>query len=379
MNTKSVIVLGAGLVGKPMMLDLMKEKGLSVSIADVSDDIISGIRNDYKVNGLVADLSVPKELKQVIAPFDYVINAVPGFMGYQTLKSILETGKDVVDIAFSPEDLSPLDELARKNNATALVDFGVAPGLSHLVVAQASTFFDKLDKVRIFVGGLPKRRSKPFEYTAVFSPIDVIEEYTRPARLIRDGKEVVMDALSETEFLEFDRVGTLEAFNSDGLRSLVHSIEAVDMAEKTLRYPGHVELMRTLREIGFFNQERIDIRGFEIAPIELTAKLMFPQWEMKKSDRDITIMKVVVEGPVSGEKKTFEFDLYDEYDEESGVHSMARTTGYTATMGLRVLLNGLFREKGVFYPEKIGKDHRILDFIMNGLEQRKIQIKSRLS
>jgi lysine 6-dehydrogenase len=375
---KKVIVLGAGLVGKPMMMDLLRDKNLKVSIADRSSELIEAITNEFDVQGVVADLSNDAIVTKTIADHDYVINAVPGFMGMAVLKTILEAGKDVVDIAFSPEDLSPLNEIAVRNNATALVDFGVAPGLSHLMVSYASGIFDRLDKVRIFVGGLPKRRTKPFEYRAVFSPIDVIEEYTRPARLVEHGKTVVKEALTDIEELDFPVVGTLEAFNSDGLRSLVDSIKAEDMAEKTLRYPGHAQLMKTLREIGFFSQDKVNVNGIDIAPMDVTAKLVFPQWEMQEEDRDITIMKVYAEGPIDGIQHRFEFDLFDEFDGTTGVHSMARTTGYTATMGLRVLAAGLFKEKGVFYPEKLGTDKKILEMILEGLKERKIQIQHQL-
>jgi len=313
-------------------------------------------------------------LRETIAGYDLVVNAVPGFMGYETLERIIEEGKDVVDIAFSPEDLNSLNDLAVKKGVTALVDFGVAPGLSHLMVAHCSKVFDKLDRVRIFVGGLPLRRTKPFEYAAVFSPIDVIEEYTRPARLVQNGQLVIREALTEIEEMEFGKIGTLEAFNSDGLRSLVDSIEVDDMAEKTLRYPGHAALMKILRDTGFFDQEAITINGQELSPIEMTSKLLFPKWEMKAGDRDLTVMKVTAEGPIKGKKQLFVFDLYDELNNETGVHSMARTTGYTATMGVRVLLKKMFVQKGVFYPEKLGTNKEILDFILKGLEERGIEL-----
>jgi lysine 6-dehydrogenase len=234
---KKIIVLGAGLVGRPMVLDLLNEKEVQLAVADLSSMKLDSFKKETSIQRIEADLSDEKVLKHTISGFDFVINAVPGFMGYQTLKYILEAGKNVVDIAFSPEDLNDLNDLAVQNDVTALVDFGVAPGLSHLAVAHSAELMDSLDKVRIYVGGLPKRRSKPFEYAAVFSPIDVIEEYTRPARLVQDGRMLVKEALTDIEELEFDRVGTLEAFNSDGLRSLVDSIVVRDMAEKHCAIP----------------------------------------------------------------------------------------------------------------------------------------------
>lgn len=374
---KKIIVLGAGLVGRPMVLDLLGDSKVELAVADYSAAQLERFSEQDGIQTIEADLSDENVLKSTIAGYDYVINAVPGYMGYQSLKYILEAGKNVVDIAFSPEDLSDLNELALQNNVTALVDFGVAPGLSHLVVAHSAEMMDSLDLVRIYVGGLPKRRSKPFEYAAVFSPIDVIEEYTRPARLVREGHLLVKEALTDIEELEFDRVGTLEAFNSDGLRSLVDSIKVKDMAEKTLRYPGHAALMKVFRDTGFFDEKKIDVKGQAVAPIDLTAKLMFPKWEMKEGDRDITVMKVISEGWVDDKAHRYEFDLYDEWHESTGIHSMARTTGYTATMGLRLLMSGAFTQKGVFYPEKLGANEDLLTRIIEGLKARDIEIQQR--
>lgn len=378
MQRKKIIVLGAGLVGKPMALDLLNEPDVEIFIADKSEERLHAIQMEYGIQTISVDISDTNHLKDLLIDFDLVVNAVPGFMGFQTLKTILESGKQVVDIAFSPENLSELNDLAIEKGATALVDFGVAPGLSHLVVGYCAHLMDKLNKVRIYVGGLPKIRRKPFEYTAVFSPIDVIEEYTRPARLIQNGKIVEKEALSDVEQLDFDRAGTLEAFNSDGLRSLVYSIQAEDMAEKTLRYPGHADLMRILRETGFFSQEPVDLGNQKVKPMDLTGALLFPQWQMKEDDVDITVMKIVCEGLIEGQNHRYTFDLYDELDQKSGIHSMARTTGYTATMGVRLLLNEQVKEPGVFYPEKLGSDKKVLDFILKGLRARGIQLDQQL-
>ena len=370
-----IIILGAGLIGKPMLLDLLEEQNLQLAIADISEKKIHELTSQYDVQGIVVDLSDRAKVHQTVMPYDYVINAVPGFMGYKTLEAVLEAGKNVVDIAFSPEDMNALHPLAVKNKVTALVDFGVAPGLSHLLAGYATTLMDELGYLRIFVGGLPKKRQKPYEYKAVFSPVDVIEEYTRPARLIRGGQIVVEKALSEVEHIEFEQLGTLEAFNSDGLRSLVHSIKVQDMAEKTLRYPGHAALMRTLRETGFFDQNEIQIGNATVKPMDLTARLLFPQWEMQEADRDLTVMKIIARGTRAGKPGLYEFELYDEFDEIKNIHSMARTTGYTATMGLRVLLSGKFNKEGVYYPEKLGVDDKILPYVLEGLQQRGIKIK----
>lgn len=369
-----VIVLGCGLVGSPMALDLAKEGRFKVTVADVSRAALDKIKGSG-VETIQADLSDPEKVRSVVSDFDFVVNAVPGFMGFKTLKAIIEAGKNVVDIAFFPEDMFELDELTKSQNVIAISDIGVAPGMSNVLIGYADYLLDKTEKAITYVGGLPKVRTWPYEYKAVFSPADVIEEYTRPARYIENGKEVVKPALSDPELLNFDQIGTLEAFNSDGLRSLANTIDAPFMIEKTLRYPGHIDIMRILRETGFFNKEEIDIKGTKISPLDYTSKLLFPKWKLQEGEEDITIMQVIVEGKKDGKKLRYQYDLFDVYDKATRVHSMARTTGYTATMALRMIADGLYRRTGVSAPEYIGKQPECVDFILNGLKERGVVYK----
>ena len=369
-----IIVLGAGLVGKPMALDLSYEKDFEVTVADISEKNLSSFEGK-NIKTIREDLFDTENVKILVKDFDMVLNAVPGFMGFQTLKAIIEAGKNVIDIAFFPEDLFLLNDLAIKNNVTVISDIGVAPGMSNILIGYVDHIFDKTTSAKIFVGGLPKIRKWPFEYKAGFSPIDVIEEYTRPARYIKDAKEVIMPALSEPELLNFPNIGTLEAFNSDGLRSLAKTIDCPDMIEKTLRYPGHIEKMAVLRETGFFDNEEIDVNGTMIRPIDLTSKLLFPKWKLEKGEVDITVMQVIIEGEKDGKKLRYIYDLYDEYDPSTDVHSMARVTGYTATAALRMVAKGFYSEKGVSAPEFIGKKPSCVEFILNELKSRGIIYK----
>ncbi|KAA3633717.1 MAG: saccharopine dehydrogenase [Bacteroidetes bacterium] len=371
-----IIVLGAGLVGRPMAIDLAPE--FDVTIADISNENLERIDPGSGIKTVCQDLSEKTALTNLISDFDLVINAVPGFMGFETLRTVIEAGKDVVEIAFSPEDVMELDELAKQNGVTAICDMGVAPGMSNVLIGHVSNMMEQTEKVRIYVGGLPKRRTWPFEYKAPFSPIDVIEEYTRPARVVENGEEVIKEALSEVELLTFDAVGTLEAFNSDGLRSLVHTIDAPDMVEKTLRYPGHAAMMKVFRETGFFSQDSVDVRGQKVRPIDLTAKLLFPKWELGAEEPELTIMQVIIEGVENGKRMRYTYDLYDEYDPETKTHSMARTTGYAATSAVRMFAEGLFTQKGVFVPEFIGKDSKCVEFILACLKERGIEYVERV-
>ncbi len=365
-----IIVLGCGLVGGPMAMDLAKDEKFEVTVADFNEKALENILGKADLSVMQVDLSKPAGVKSVVEKFDFVVNAVPGFMGFQTMKAIIEAKKNVVDIAFFPEDLFELNELAKQNNVIAVSDIGVAPGMSNVLIGYADHLLDKTEKAITYVGGLPKVREWPYEYKAVFSPIDVIEEYTRPARYIENGKEVIKPALSDPELLNFKGIGTLEAFNSDGLRSLAKTIDAPFMIEKTLRYPGHIGIMKILRETGFFDKQKIEVGDVKISPLELTTKLLFPKWKLKEGEADITIMKVIVEGQKDGKNVRYTYNLFDEYDPETKVHSMARTTGYTATMAVRMIAEGLYSHKGMSAPEFIGRYPECVQFMLNGLKAR---------
>jgi lysine 6-dehydrogenase len=299
-----------------------------------------------------------------------VINAVPGFMGYRTLKAIIEAGKNAVDIAFFIEDPFTLDEGAKEKGVTAVMDCGVAPGMCNVLIGHANAMLDETENIVYYVGGLPMVREWPWEYKAVFSPADVIEEYTRPARYIENGKMVIKPALSDPELMDFPGIGTLEAFNTDGLRSLAVTVTAPNMKEKTLRYPGHIEKMRVLRETGFFGTEPVEIGGQTIRPLDFTSKLLFPKWKLKEGEEDITVMQVIVEGRKGKKHLRYTWDLFDRYDPVTGIHSMARTTGYTATVALRMIAKKKYIRKGISVPEYIGMQAECVGFLLAGLKER---------
>ncbi|MEI6455388.1 MAG: saccharopine dehydrogenase C-terminal domain-containing protein [bacterium] len=365
-----IIVLGAGLVGGPMAMDLASDPKFRVTIADINSESLTKLSASHPVKTIQADLSSQDKVAELVSGFDMVVNAVPGFMGFSTLKTIIEAGKNVVDIAFFIEDPFALDALAKKKNVTAIMDCGVAPGMCNVLIGYADHLLDETEKVIYYVGGLPEIRQWPFEYKAVFSPADVIEEYTRPARYIENGRLVIKSALSDPELLDFPGIGTLEAFNTDGLRSLALTVKCPDMKEKTLRYPGHIEKMRVLRETGLFSKEEILFSGIKIKPLDFTSRLLFPKWKLNEGEADITIMQVVVEGKKSSKRLRYTWDLYDRYDPVSRVHSMARTTGYTATVALRMISEGIYTHKGLSVPEYLGKHQECVDYLLKGLKER---------
>jgi len=365
-----ITILGAGLVGGPMARDMAGEKDTKVTAVDVSSKALDRLKKFPRIKTVREDLADARNVKKAIRDADLVISAVPGFMGFKTLRAVLEEGKDAVDIAFFPEDPFALDRLARAKSVTAVVDCGVAPGMSSILATYAMKKIDKTKSIKIYVGGLPEIREYPYEYKAVFSPHDVIEEYVRPARYIENGKMITRPALSDPEFLTFPGIGTLEAFNTDGLRTMAKTVDVPNMKEKTLRYPGHIEKMAVLRETGFFDTREVTIKGTRIRPLDFTAEILFPKWKLKEGEADITVMKIIVEGMKHRKPLSISYDLFDRYDDRTGIHSMARTTGYTATIVARMITRGLFRRKGISAPEHIGENTRCVKFLLSGLAER---------
>ncbi|WP_367327470.1 saccharopine dehydrogenase C-terminal domain-containing protein [Lentimicrobium sp.] len=365
-----ILVLGAGLVGGPMAMDLARDGEFEVTSADISAEALLKLRGFPGIQTIKADLGDLPELVALANGFDLVVSAVPGHMGYRTLETLIECRKNVVDIAFFPEDMFGLDEKAKALGVTVICDMGVAPGMSNVLLGYGASMLDHLEKGIIYVGGLPVVRNWPYEYKAVFSPIDVIEEYTRPARYIDGGRLVVREALSDPELIDFPGIGTLEAFNSDGLRTLATTLKGDYMIEKTLRYKGHIEKMAVLRDTGFFSKEPLNINGTLISPLEFTSRLLFPKWKLEPGEEDLTVMQVITEGIKDGVRQRYTWNLYDRYDSASGIHSMARTTGYAATMAARLIAGGLYQEKGVSAPEFLGRNPVFVNYLLEGLRRR---------
>ena len=368
----NIIVLGAGMVGSTMAIDMAKKH--QVTITDFNKKAIEKASSKCdKLISIPLDVTDKTKLQKTIKPFDLVICAVPGFLGFETLKSIIKAEKNVIDISFFPENSLELDALAKKHGVTAIVDCGVAPGMGNIILGYYNEKL-KLTDFDCLVGGLPKVKKWPFYYKAPFSPIDVIEEYTRPARYVENGNEIVKEALSDCEFVEFDKVGTLESFNSDGLRSIIFTMPHIkNMKEKTLRYPGHVEYVKVLKESGFFNEETINVNGNEISPLDFTSKILFNEWKLGETEEEITVMRITLKGTDSkGDSKTVTYNLHDEYCSKTNVSSMSRTTGYTATAVANLFLDGIFTEKGVFPPELIGKHKACFNYVLNYLKERNV-------
>lgn len=356
---KKIFQVGAGLIGKTMALDLSKE--YQVHLGDSNLDLLRSIKkqdNSIRINQI--DVQDKKLFSLWIKDADIVLLAVPGFLGYEALQTIIQCGKDVVDISFSPENVLQLDNLAKEKSVTAIVDAGVAPGIPNFLLG----YWNNKIKIHTFdyaVGGLPKNPNPPFNYKAPFSPIDVIEEYLRPARMVIDSKIITKPALTDVEVVEINRVGKLEAFNTDGLRSLIKTMKHIpNMKEKTLRYPGHAELINSMINKGLFDEKNF----------ENTINKLFKDWKLEDDESEFTVLNI----NILSEEKNIHYHLYDENDIHSKSSSMARTTGYTANATINMLLNSLWDKKGVYPPELVGENDKCIEFLISYLSSRNVKI-----
>ena len=374
---KTITVLGAGLVGGLIARDLARDAGIEVVAVDAREEPLAKLAGVPRLATRRADLSDPAEVARTVAGADVVALAVPGFMGTEALRAVIRAGKPVADISFSPEDPLALDAEAKAAGVPAIVDCGVAPGLSNLFVGRSVASLDATDEVVVLVGGLPVRRVWPFDYRLVFSLTDVIEEYTRPSRYRENGHEVVRLALSDPEYVDLPRVGTLEAFNTDGLRTLLRTIDAPNLKEKTLRFPGHIDKMRMLRDAGFFDPTPVRAAGVEVAPRALTEALLHRAWTLPPGDDEFTVLRVEVAGTRGGAKTTIVWDLYDRTDPETRATSMARTTGFPCAIVARLLAEGAFTRPGVHPPEVLGRDEALTARILSELTSRGVSIERR--
>ena len=314
-----------------------------------------------------------KTFLEEIKNYDFAVNCLPGFMGYEMLKTLIDLNISCTDISFMPENCLELNDLATRRKCTVIPDAGVAPGLSNLIVGNIVKN-NNIKKIKIMVGGLPKKKTPPWNYKAPFSPIDVIEEYTRPARIVTNGKIVTRKALSDLEILEVEGIGELEAFLTDGLRTLMYSDEKIskipNMSEHTIRYPGHADLVQKMIREGKFSDTIVDYEGQKISMREKTCNELFSLWKLDEEE-EFTILIIIAE---TGDGREITYTIYDE--KKDGWSSMSRTTGLTACAISHLLIDGKIEQNGIICPEVIGQNADNFEFVKKYLKERDIEIKN---
>jgi len=366
-----IVILGAGPVGRYIAIDLCQDPDHAVLSVDINQDVLAQLAKEHPVQARVTDLSTALAVTQAVVDADVVIGAVPGSMGYAMLETVIRAGKNIVDISYFPEDPFELDELAREKEVTAVVDCGVAPGMSNIILGDHMRNM-KVTDYECYVGGIPKSRNAPLGYKTDFPVLEVFEEYAAPGKHVENGKVVEKPALSETMTIDLPKVGTMACLASDGLRTLLHTCisEVPNMFEKTLRYPDHVNQMRIFNDVGLFNQTPIQVAGVAVRPIDVIASVFTPLWKYDPGESDLTVMRLIISGEEDGTPTTYTYDMYDAYDPSTGTPSMARTTAYTCAAVARLILGGDYSQTGIIAPETLGRFKGCRKSVQNYLEGR---------
>jgi len=355
-----------------MAIDLCKDSDFEVISVDVNQEVLERLANEHPIQIRVEDLSTEEGVTQAVTGADIVIGSVPYSIGYTMLETVIRAGKNIVDISYFQEDPFGLDDLAKANGVTAVVDCGVVPGMANIILGYHTRKM-KVNRYECYVGGIPKSRKVPLEYKSPFPVLEVLEEYTGSGRIVENGEVLVKPMLSETMTIDIDRVGTLACLNSDGLRTLICTMDIPNMLEKTLRYPGHVDQMRIFMDTGFFNENAIQVLGASVRPIDVTAALLSPLWKYEPGEADLTVMRLVISGAEDGNPVTFTYDMCDEYDPTTGTLSMAKTTGYTCTAVTKLVLEGNYSRMGISPPEFVGAEEGCWKRVESYLEERGVQ------
>jgi len=373
-----ILVVGCGKVGSEIARDLAASDEVDSLIAmDASSENLKLLRRRVpkKVQTVRLSISQKQRFHDLLGRVDLVCGALPGRLGFDLMTETVKAGKDTVDISYTPRDAFLLQRKAKEIGCRVVPQCGVAPGFTNMCVGDASRKLDKMMSVKIFVGGLPEKPEPPLNYRVVFSLEDVVNEYSRPVQVIEEGKQKKIEALSGRGLTSFPGVGKLEYFLTDGLGSLPRSYPRTrEMHEFTLRYPGHADMMSTLRVLGFFERKPVRVGSIVMQPRELSIELLRGAMS-KGSPEDFLALRVDVKG-MSGRKRIhLRYQLLDHFDRKSGVSAMARTTAYPCTSAALLLGRGEIKEAGIITPEKIAQDPRLFRYVLARLAERGVKMK----
>ncbi len=374
-------VVGLGLIGRVIAWDLYERAtGRDLLLIDRDEGVLREVSATLKgCQTLRVDASDVDALARALRDVDVAVGALPGRLGKSVWLAAIRAGVDLVDVSYSPDDPLALNIQARESGVTIVPDAGLAPGLSNMLAGRAYARLEgRVHDLTVYVGAIPERPTTPLGYTVTWSPEDLIEEYTRPARVVRGGRVTALPALSEVERLEVEGVGELEAFLTDGLRTMLRTLKGVHrMEEKTLRWPGHAEKVALMRELGLFDSRPVRVGDCEVRPAALTAELF--RLRLAGDPRDLVVLLVRARGSTPEGTVEVEYRVVDRYDESTGLTATARTTAFTATAVARLVSEGKVPGPGVIPPESLGMDSTLMLDIASWLFRRGIVIHERFT
>ena len=349
MTASRIVVLGGGAQGRVIAGDLARSlPAARVAVADVRRPELPALPN---LEWVESDLADGGAIARLLTAHDLGVGALPSRLGMTAMRAAIEARRNLVDVSFAAQDPLVLDGEARAAGVTIVPDCGLAPGLSHLLVGRSIAARGAPDEIMIMVGGVAEDRAAPYGYVVTWSLDDLLEEYTRPARIVRNGEPTAVPVFSGLERVTVDGVGEMEAFYSDGLRTLLTTAAGVrEMGEKTLRWPGHVEAVRPL-----------------VAANRLVPELA--QVCVATPARDLVALVVRLRRGKTVEQTT----MVDRYDARSGQTAMARTTALTTATVARFAAEGGLREPGVQPLEWVARDERAYGYVVESMERHGVR------
>ncbi len=371
-----VAVVGAGLMGSVIARDLASAPDVKRVVVVDSDNsklrLASG--DSRKIKAVAIDVNNRRRLSRILADVDACVVALPHGISVAVDRISLESGTNVLDLAFEDSQMK-LDHLARRKKSVLIPGCGLAPGLSNILVLHGSRFLDEAYEGHIWVGGIPQDPQPPLGYRLVFSIKGLLNEYLSLARIMRNGEIVSVDPFSEVEEAFFPSpVGRCEAFFTDGLATLLYSKRKFkQLDERTVRWPGHAEKIRFMIRAGFFEKRRIMVDGGEVSPLDFSSALL-TRLLKQGDDRDVTVMRVETSGIKEGRHVTIKHELLDKYDEKTATTSMGRTTGFTCSIICRMVGRGEIEGKGLLPPEE-ALDNARVEKLLRELSAKGVEVR----
>jgi lysine 6-dehydrogenase len=349
MSDMRVLVLGAGLQGSACTYDLLRNPAVSrVRLADKSVGTMAPFLAslaDPRLDTLALDFADRDAVRAVMHTVDAVACAAPYYFNYDLAAVAVDAGVHFADLGGNTEIVFSqftLADQAKAKGISVLADCGLAPGMVNTLAEHGIRQLDSVSRVRLYVGGLPQQPEPPLNYQIVYSLEGALDYYTTPSWIVRDGQRTTVTALTEIEPVTIDGVGMLEAFHTaGGLSTMAFRYEGAipEMEYKTLRYPGHAELMAAMRALGLLSTEPLEVKGQHVVPRDLFVAAVSPHLR-KTGKADLVAARVVVEGTKGGAPARRQWDIVDRADESHGISAMMRCTGYTLSIVVQLQATG---------------------------------------
>jgi lysine 6-dehydrogenase len=378
-----MLVLGSGLQGSACAYDLLQDNEVDeVRLGDIHVGRLPEFLAPYSGPRLIPTPLDVRDHAAVLGAMrecDAVMSAIPYYFNFDMARLAVDAGVHFCDLGGNTEIVfkqKELDAEARKKNITVVPDCGLAPGMVNILAEHGIEQLDSVDSVKIFVGGLPQHPEPPLNYMLVYSLEGALDYYTTLSWVLRDGKRTQVKALSEREPVEFESpLGELEAFHTaGGLSTMAFRYEGKipTMEYKTLRYPGHAQIMEDIRSLGLLDLEPVEVKGMKVVPRDVFIAVVGPRLD-KPNGRDLVALRVVVSGKKAGKSATKTFQLVDRYDEVHGLSAMMRTTGYSLAITGLMQVRGQAKPAGVHTPDEcIPADAYISELRKRGIDIKEL-------